>query len=183
MNKHLLLILLGFGLIGCSSDNDEIRLTCTCLYNFEDNYKSSCRTNTFVPFLENLSLLIYENDKSFIFNGHKYDSYHDSFSTCTEVIDDVIYSETENCEEAQHHHYGKFLTFDNRLISYFRLDSLFGAEMIEFDRTSLVYRTQIIPSNYVFPDGSFKPRVNEPLSIRPDLNSYQHFQCKIVNGI
>ena len=69
MNKHLLLILLGFGLIGCAVEEDT-RLVCDCDYVVYTKImnKEQCYSN--MEDVNNKSLVFNERNKKFLWTGY-----------------------------------------------------------------------------------------------------------------
>ena len=55
MKHTLALVLMVFGIVGCSTDNNKIRLVCDCIYEINDGNKSSCNTSEFTPVKTNIS--------------------------------------------------------------------------------------------------------------------------------
>ena len=182
MKHTLALVLMVFGIVGCSTDNNKIRLVCDCIYEINDGNKSSCNTSEFTPVKTNISLVINENDKSLIFDGDEHKNYEGSFNICTELVDGIILTDTENCTTDFWHESGKIARFDNSFIRYFEISSFIGGLTIEFDRTNLVLKKQYRPKFYVFPDGEFNNAVREPEYIRPELSPYEYYQCQIASG-
>ena len=181
MKHTLALVLMVFGISGCSTDNSEIRLTCDCLHEIDGGSKSACDTNKFAHIKKNISFVINEKDKSFTFNGIEYQKYDRSFSSCLELVDGIILFDTEDCSESYDNDSGKIAAFDNNFIRYFMSASILGGTTIVFDRTSLIFKKQHFPIEVVFPDGAYNPKVVEQKYIRPEY-SYEYYQCKIVTG-
>ena len=184
MKHTLALVLMVFGIVGCSTDNNKIRLVCDCIYEINDGNKSSCNTSEFTPVKTNISLVINENDKSLIFDGDEHKNYYNSVDLlCTELVDGVILTDTENCTAGFWHDSGKIARFDNSFIRYYEISTVVGGLTIEFDRTNLVLKKQYRPKFYVFPDGEFnRNAVREPEYIRPELSPYEYYQCQIASG-
>ena len=177
MNKHLLLILLGLGLIGCGVNDDKSRLICECEYLVDYGKKSDCELSAYDPFESNISLVIDDKDKTFTFNGFTHSNYDDSIQVCLDDVNGTLtYSE---CEKTTLYDYGKMVEFSADRIQYFNIDSVFGSVFTEFDRTNLVLREQIrVASKKEQDDGL----IREPTAISASF-PYRYYQCVRTDGV
>ena len=180
MNKHLpvLIVLLGFGLVGCDIEDNKSRLICDCVYSINNGNKSSCETSEFIPVTNNFSLVLDEANKTFVFDGSSYTDYDNSFEICLEDLDEGLIN-PEECKTSILYDYGRMVEFSDDSIQHFYILDILGSVFTELDRTNLVLKKQIRPASDIRKDdGSLR----EPVAISNSY-PYYYYQCRATKGI